>query len=149
MSFYNWLCRCFTAPPQKVKKLPPSSEPSKITLVLDLDETLIHASFEPLLDYDFRLVISIDSTDRTVYVRKRPKLDAFLLLCGELFEVVIFTASLQEYANPIIDYIGSYSVVSYRLYRQHCSLVSNKLVKDLSTLNRPMSRILIVDVRVI
>lgn len=40
-----------------------------------------------------------------VYVRKRPHLDAFLEAVSELFEVVVFTASQQVYAERLLNMI--------------------------------------------
>ncbi|EAW97081.1 CTD (carboxy-terminal domain, RNA polymerase II, polypeptide A) small phosphatase 2, isoform CRA_a, partial [Homo sapiens] len=38
-----------------------------------------------------------------VYVLKRPYVDEFLRRMGELFECVLFTASLAKYADPVTD----------------------------------------------
>ena len=82
-----------------------------------------------------------------VYVSKRPGVDDFLKKCSSLFEVVIFTASVSEYANPLIDLLDSEHFVTHRLFREHCIEKSNGYVKDLNILNRDLSSVIIVDVR--
>ena len=86
----------------------------KNTLVLDLDETLIHSSFTSI-PCDISIEISINSQDYNVYSLKRPNLDNFLKKCCELYEVVIFTASLKEYADPLIDFIDNKKKVKHNL----------------------------------
>ncbi|KAJ3448529.1 nuclear lim interactor-interacting factor-related [Anaeramoeba flamelloides] len=118
----------------------------KPTLCLDMDQTLIYASFEPLVDYDFVTHIA-GSSDQIVYVKKRPHLESFLKRCSELFEVVIYTASDPRYASPIIDKIdptGEY--IRHRLYRNCCwGIHDTYFLKDLSILNRDTSKIILVD----
>ena len=38
---------------------------------------------------------------------------------SKYYELVIFTAALQEYADKVIDEIDKKKNVKYRLYRQH------------------------------
>lgn len=64
-------------------------------LVLDLDETLVHSSFQPVDGADFTVRIRIEETWHTVYVTKRPGVDAFLERVSSQYEVVVFTASLR------------------------------------------------------
>ena len=141
------LCSCFYTPQEETK--PPISPPhpsKRLTLVLDLDETLVHSSFQPVSHEDFGIALEIDGKMVQIHVQKRPKVDYFLEKVGELFEVVIFTASLQRYADPIIDRLDINYVVTQRLYRQHCTSLSGGHVKDLSKLGRDVSRTVLVDV---
>lgn len=69
------------------------------TIVLDLDETLIHSQFEPLDNPDYTITLDISNDpnqeiNRKVFVCKRPYCDQFLESIASQFEVVIFTASL-------------------------------------------------------
>ena len=68
----------------------------KKTLVLDLDETLVHSSFKPVASADFIIPVEIDGQVHNVYVLKRPGVDEFLNKLGPQFELVIFTASLSK-----------------------------------------------------
>ena len=64
----------------------------KKTLVLDLDETLVHSSFKPIPDPDFIIPVEIEGKIVDVYVLKRPHMDAFMEAVGDVFETVVFTA---------------------------------------------------------
>ncbi|KAJ6240641.1 ctd nuclear envelope phosphatase 1 [Anaeramoeba flamelloides] len=126
---------------------PKLSETKKIILCLDLDETLISSAFQKPEDYDFSCDFE-DATNRkhVVYIKKRPMLDSFLQIVSKLFEVVIFTASLQEYADPILNKLDPKNqFFSLRLYRDSCSLYCGSYVKDLRLLTKNMDSILIVD----
>lgn len=128
--------------------LPPLS-PEKAeqkTLVLDLDETLVHSTYEAYADIDFVVTVKSGSKLGRVYVKKRPGLDEFLRRAAELYEVVVFTASLECYAGPVLDIIDPNHYISHRLFREHCILVKGEFVKDLSRLGRDMSKVVIIDV---
>ena len=71
----------------------------KVTLVLDLDETLVHSSFRPIPNPDFVIPVEIEGKVVDVYVLKRPHMDHFMAEVGSRFEVVVFTASLSKYAG--------------------------------------------------
>jgi len=118
---------------------------NKKTLVLDLDETLVHSSFTWIPDADFIIDIELDGAVYKVYVRKRPGVDEFLKAVGEKFEVVIFTASLAKYADPLLDILDQSKVVSKRLFREACVQHYGNYVKDLSLLGRKMENSIIVD----
>jgi len=79
--------------------LPQDTNLTTHTLVIDLDETLVHSSFEPIPNSDV-ISIELDGATRVVYVAKRPHVDAFLHKMAPLFECVLFTASEACYANP-------------------------------------------------
>lgn len=154
-TWFGRLCACLT--PSRMRRfrrnttasiLPPQALGAKgrPTLVLDLDETLVHSSFQPISHEDFCISLEINGKMVQIHVQKRPKVDFFLEKVGELFEVVIFTASLQRYADPIIDRLDINYVVTQRLYRQHCTSLSGGHVKDLSKLGRDVSRTVLVDV---
>jgi TFIIF-interacting CTD phosphatase-like protein len=59
----------------------------KPTLVLDLDETLVHCSVNPFLNPDLTFPVTFKGTHYRVYVRKRPFLDYFLETVSKHFEV--------------------------------------------------------------
>lgn len=114
-------------------------------LVLDLDETLVHSSFRPVPNADYILPVEIDGIVHHVYVIKRPGCDAFLQRMGECYEVVIFTASLAKYADPLLDMLDPYNVIRARLFREACVHHENAFVKDLSLLGRDPTDVIIVD----
>jgi RNA polymerase II subunit A small phosphatase-like protein len=117
----------------------------KKTIILDLDETLVHSSFVPTDHYDITLTVEIEGTLRTIYVAKRPHVDEFLSRCGELFEVVVFTASLAKYAGPLLDLLDPQKVIDHRLFRESCTTYGGIFVKDLFRMGRPLPHLIIID----
>ena len=111
--------------------LPPIApeDRGKKCLVLDLDETLVHSSFKPVANADFIIPVEIDDQVYQVYVLKRPRVDDFMKAVGEKFEVVIFTASLSKYADPVIDLLDKHRVCRHRLFREACTSHKGNYVK--------------------
>jgi len=62
-----------------------------------------------------------------------------------LYELVIFTASVSEYANSIIDVLDSQRVIVHRLYRNHCTCANEEYIKDLSLIGRDLKSVIIID----
>lgn len=114
-------------------------------LVLDLDETLVHSSFKSISQADYVVPVEIEFHWHNVYVIKRPGVDNFLKKMGEIYEVVIFTASLSKYADPVLDKLDIHQVVSHRLFRESCYNHKGNYVKDLSQLGRPIQDTIILD----
>ena len=105
----------------------------KYTLVLDLDETLIHFKGNP-------------NDDSSGILQFRPFLSEFLSNISVYYELVVFTAATQDYADPIINAIEQKGTTfNHRLYRIHTIIIKNDFVKDLSRLGRDLSRVIIVD----
>jgi len=118
---------------------------SRKTLVLDLDETLVHSSFKPIPNPDFIVPVEIEDQVHKVYVAKRPGVDKFMLEMGKHFEVVVFTASLSKYADPVLDLLDIHKVVRYRLFREACSNYKGNYVKDLNKIGRELKSTIIID----
>ncbi|KAM9459906.1 CTD small phosphatase-like protein isoform 1-T1 [Salvelinus alpinus] len=121
------------------------SDYGKKCVVIDLDETLVHSSFKPISNADFIVPVEIDGTVHQVYVLKRPHVDEFLQKMGELFECVLFTASLAKYADPVADLLDQWGVFRARLFRESCVFHRGNYVKDLSRLGRELSNVIILD----
>ncbi len=75
----------------------------------------------------------------------RPGTEAFLREMSRYYELVIFTAGMQSYADWAIDIIDPNSYIKHRLYRQHALPYESNYIKDLSRLGRPLTRVIIVD----
>ncbi|KAJ7936456.1 HAD-like domain-containing protein [Mycena leptocephala] len=110
-------------------------------LVLDLDETLVHSTENPLHHPDYIVEIK----GRVFHVLKRPGVDEFLKRMSEIYELVVFTASSKEYAEPLLDKLDKDKLVSHRLFRESCVKNARKYVKDLSRLGRSLADTIILD----
>ena len=131
-----------------VAKPPKAAATARVpTLVLDLDETLVHASVSPTPKDDFAFSFLFGGATHTMYVRRRPFLDKFLdwLRAGP-WEVVIFTASVKAYADKLLDSLDpTNDLFTHRMYREHCTPLDGCFTKDLRLLGREMSQILLVE----
>ena len=72
-------------------------------------------------------------------------MDVFLERVLRDFEVVIFTASLPSYADPVINFLDTQGRIRHRLYRDACVQLQGLYIKDLSRLGRPLDKTLLVD----
>jgi RNA polymerase II subunit A small phosphatase-like protein len=114
-------------------------------LVLDLDETLVHSSFKILHQADFTIPVEIEGNYHNVYVIKRPGVDEFMKRVGELYEVVVFTASVSKYGDPLLDQLDIHKVIHHRLFRESCYNHQGNYVKDLSQVGRDLRDTIIID----
>ncbi|XP_019860802.1 PREDICTED: carboxy-terminal domain RNA polymerase II polypeptide A small phosphatase 1-like [Amphimedon queenslandica] len=122
-----------------------AGEPQRKCIVIDLDETLVHSSFRPVPSPDFVVTVEIDNIQHQVYVQKRPHVDEFLKRMGEMFECVLFTASLSKYADPVADLLDKWNTFDARLFRESCVFHKGNYVKDLSKLGRDLTQCVIID----
>lgn len=146
------------------------------TLVIDLDETLIHSQAKGgRFSTGHMVEVRIQNTmggggpfgpqvPILYYVHKRPNCDEFLRkVCTTLilvtretkhrypkvskwYNLVVFTASVQEYADPVTDWLElERSYFSGRYYRQHCTLRNGAYIKDLAQVEPDLSKVAILD----
>ena len=114
----------------KVPYLPPiNNNKYKYTLVVDLDETLVHY---------------VEEEDKA-YVQVRPFADYFLNELGKYFEIVIFTAAAEDYADIVLKELDKNNSVSYKLYRKHTNQSNGIFLKDLNKLGRDINKVCIID----
>ena len=114
----------------KVPYLPPINKNKyKYTLVVDLDETLVHY---------------VEEEDKA-YVQVRPFADYFLNELGKYFEIVIFTAAAEDYADIVLKELDKNNSVSYKLYRKHTNQSNGIFLKDLNKLGRDINKVCIID----
>ena len=101
------------------------------TLILDLNETLV--SFQQT---NFSQGI----------LRLRPFLIEFLEEVSYYYELILFTASTEYFAKPIINAIEeNKKYFDFIFYRECCIIIGNDFVKDLTRIGRPLDSTIIVD----
>lgn len=123
----------------------PDKRRKRKTLILDLDETLIHSLSRGAprslgsSGSCHMIELKVNSVATLYYVYKRPFCDFFLKEISRWFELQIFTASVKEYADPIIDWLESeivdpqLSMFTKRYYRGDCTYRPGVgYIKDLS-----------------
>lgn len=94
---------------------------------------------------DYKFQVEFNSKVYSVWGRKRPFVDKFLVEVAKIFEVVIFTASQQIYADEILDELDINGVIDHRLFRESCVYVAGNYLKDLHILGRDLSKVIIID----
>ncbi|KAL5202854.1 hypothetical protein ABZP36_013806 [Zizania latifolia] len=156
VELFHWLGQQLTGPLPDLTDLtdmdPISNLPiapahrKNITLVLDLDETLIHSSTTDCHGADFSFPMFLGTKEHTVYVKKRPYVDTFLQKVSEMFEVVIFTASLSSYANQLLDTLDPENrLISQRFFRESCLPLDGSYIKDLTFIVADLAKVVIID----
>ncbi|OMJ65335.1 hypothetical protein SteCoe_38454 [Stentor coeruleus] len=110
------------------------------TLILDLDETLIHSSYTGICDHHLQGIPNIDFSVRP-YARE------LLEYASNNFELVIFTASQKSYADRILNFLDpNNEFISMRIYREHCIRTEKGFIKDLRIFSgRSMKNLILVD----
>lgn len=154
--------------PPRLPSYTATSRSSRIpqkTLVLDLDETLIHSlakggrmssghMVEVKLSTPMTTALTPGGPPTTLgpqhpilyYVHKRPHCDEFLRKVCKWYKLVAFTASVQEYADPVIDWLEQErKFFQARYYRQHCTFRNGAYIKDLSSVEPDLSKVMILD----
>ena len=140
-------------PPEctKIPFIPEKTDNKQKTLVIDLDETLVHSYFAKEPPYTPDISYDIEITGITIHISTliRPGTYHFLERLSKIYEIVIFTASLSQYAIPLLNEIDKNNYCKYKLFREHCYTFDNKgnpgYVKDLSKLNRDLNNVIIID----
>jgi Dullard-like phosphatase family protein len=123
-------------------KMPKASPPyireknkKKYSLVLDLDETLIHFK------------INKNETEEGM-LRLRPGIFSFLQKVGQYYEIILFTEASEAYAKLILEVFKDKKdnkYFDYVFYRQHTIIIGQDFIKDLTRIGRPLDKIIIID----
>ncbi|KAF9914908.1 Nuclear envelope morphology protein 1 [Lobosporangium transversale] len=118
----------------------------KKTLVLDLDETLIHSTSRGSRSQGYMVEVLVDRHACLYYVYKRPHVDYFLKKVSEWYKLVIFTASMAEYADPVIDWLDqNRTLFEKRYFRQACFFRNGSYLKDLTVVEQDLSSVCLLD----
>ena len=120
--------------------------PPRKKLILDLDETLVHSGFNPFTrQSDISLQINIDGRIHTINILKRPYVDEFLKEISNYYEIYVFTASMEEYASPVIDLLDKNNFVKKKFFRQDCIFNNGLYIKDLYKVSNDLRDVIIID----
>jgi RNA polymerase II subunit A small phosphatase-like protein len=149
-------------PPSASLPLPAAPSDKPLTIVLDLDQTLLHSveatpaqtssrTGVPLSEANLRIDFGFDSR---IHVFLRPHAHEFLRFCAQLGEVVLWTAGTAQYANLVIDHLldPKSEFIRHRLFRDtvtpeknRADVMAGRYYKDLGRLGRPLDKVLIVE----
>lgn len=143
--------------------LPPKSEEDmhKNTLVVDIDETLVHSSFAPMTTPDFVFPFKPENQDTintkknakedandpqlVISVRVRPYTYQFINELSKYYEIIIFSNFGKNYTDEILSHIDPNHKVKYTLYQDSILEFNGTPVKDLSLLGRDLNKTIIID----
>lgn len=147
-----YACNYDYHPPEDALLPPPTEQYyGKPLLVLDLDETLVHSSFNFVDNADLEIDLAIEDpyanevAYHKLFVYKRPYVDEFLERMAKYYEICVFTASLQVYCDAVMEQLDPKHIVPHKLYRNSCTMSNGIFVKDMSKLGRPLESIIILD----
>lgn len=118
--------------PSFPKLLPdvPESQRPPYTLVLSLEDLMIHTTWDTKNGY------------RTA---KRPGIDYFIRYLSQYYELVLFTSAPRQMADQVMAKLDPYHFIMWPLGREATKYEKGEYVKDLSYLNRPLNKTLIID----
>lgn len=116
-------------------------------LILDIDETLVHATEAPLdIPHDFSF--------SRYFVYKRPHLDEFIDFCMDRFDVALWTSSTAGYAAIMADELFKNKHLQFVWSRKRCTQRINnedkcyiwlKKLSKVKKLGFRLEKILVVD----
>jgi RNA polymerase II subunit A small phosphatase-like protein len=92
----------------------------------------VHSSFKAPEAADIVLPIEIEGKTCYVYVLVRPGAISFIEELSKIYEVVIYTASLSKYAEPLMMILDQNKICDYHLFREHCTFFNGIFVKDMT-----------------
>lgn len=108
----------------------PQDIPVPHTLVLDLEDTLVNSSWDR--KYGWRHA-------------KRPGVDKFLTTMAQYYEIVLYSPSIDGIAQPVVANLDKHGCIMHTLYRESTYFKNGKHMKDLKSMNRPLSRMIVLD----
>ncbi|KAL1974354.1 hypothetical protein VTN31DRAFT_4558 [Thermomyces dupontii] len=115
------------------EKLLPDEDPSQrqpYTLVLSLEDLLVHSEWTR--EHGWR-------------VAKRPGVDYFLRYLNQYYELVLFTSVPSMMADQVLRKLDPYRIIRWPLFREATKYKDGEYIKDLSYLNRDLSKVILID----
>ncbi|KOS20234.1 Mitochondrial import inner membrane translocase subunit TIM50 [Escovopsis weberi] len=117
------------------EKLLPDADPSferPYTLCISLDDMLVHSEWTR--EHGWR-------------VAKRPGMDYFIRYLSQYYELVLFTTVPFAMGEPLVRKLDPFRFIMWPLYREATKYEDGELVKDLSYLNRDLSKVIVLDTK--
>jgi hypothetical protein len=153
-----------TAPPWPISNPGPASvlippqataDKGKYTIVLDMDETLLHSSDIRNADHSLKVVeVRIECVGDPLgplpcahlmlYTTIRPYASELVAELGPVAELILWTAGTAPYAKAAMPHVDPAGHIRHAIYRDP-RWFSLNYVKDLRRLGRDMERTVIVD----
>ncbi|KAJ9132101.1 hypothetical protein NKR23_g11435 [Pleurostoma richardsiae] len=115
------------------EKLLPDPDPMferPYTLCISLEDMLVHSEW---------------SREHGWRIAKRPGVDYFLHYLSQYYELVLFTTVPFSIAEPLVRKLDPYRFIVWPLFREATKYKDGEIVKDLSYLNRDLSKVIIID----
>ncbi|KAJ5574303.1 uncharacterized protein N7459_008730 [Penicillium hispanicum] len=116
-------------------KLLPDEDPNlrqPYTLVLSLEDLLVHSEW---------------SREHGWRVAKRPGVDYFLRYLNQYYELVLFTSVPSMMADQVLRKLDPYRIIRWPLFREATRYKDGEYIKDLSYLNRDLSKVILIDTK--
>jgi len=110
----------------------PEAQRPPYTLVLSLEDLMIHSSW---------------SREHGWRTAKRPGIDYFLRYLSQYYELVLFTSVPVAMADPVVKKLDPFRIIQWPLFREGTKYENGEYVKDLSFLNRPLDKTIIIDTK--
>lgn len=108
----------------------PQDIPVPHTLVLDLEQTLVTATWTRKNGWKYA---------------KRPGVDKFLQELAQYYEIVLYSPSSEYTADPVVAALDKTGCIMHRLYRESNQFYNGLYVKPLDRLNRNVKRMIVLD----
>ncbi|CAG8952836.1 hypothetical protein HYFRA_00007549 [Hymenoscyphus fraxineus] len=116
-------------------KLLPDPDPvfeRPYTLVLSLEDLLIHSEWTR--EHGWRMA-------------KRPGVDYFLRYLSQYFEIVVWTSQPMGMAEQVVRKFDPFHIITWPLFREATLYENGEYIKDISYLNRDLSKVIVVDTK--
>merc|ERR1719445_1931735 len=79
-------------------------------------------------------------------MNKRPYLEHFLDTVSKWYEIIVFTASQQCYADTLLDKLDPTGTrIQHHVFRESCAYYMDNFLKPLGILNRDKKNVFIID----
>lgn len=117
---------------QKLLPDVPEAQRPPFTLVLSLEDLLIHSAW---------------SREHGWRTAKRPGVDYFIKYLSQYYELVLFTSVPVAMADPVIKKLDPFHIIQWPLFREATKYENGEYVKDLNYLNRPLDKVIMIDTK--